>query len=65
MYKRVLLQEIYYCNKYGVNSHLEKIGSNKAFYKEYLYGKAYFVKMVESEAGEKILEKLDELKWNY
>lgn len=64
-YKRELEQQIYYCKKYGVDDHLKKIGCVKTFYKEHLYGKAYFIKMVEPEAGKKFLASLDEIKWDY
>lgn len=59
-YKRRLRQELYYCNKYGIRSHLAKRGRTSAVnFEEYLYGKAYFVKMVEPEIGEQFLEQLD------
>ena len=34
--------QIYYCKKYGVQSHLDHIQCKKRFYKEHMYGKAYF-----------------------
>ena len=64
-YKRKLWQEIYYCKKFGVTNHLENIGCTKLFYKEHLYGKAYFVNMVEPEEGKKILDSLREIEWSY
>ena len=36
---------------------------SKAFYKEHLYGIAYYVKMVERELGERYLRDLDEIDW--
>ncbi|MEW9095387.1 MAG: reverse transcriptase family protein [Clostridiaceae bacterium] len=63
-YKRKLRQEIYYCKKFGVANHLFNIESKRIVnYKEYLYGKAYFIKMVEKELGEKFLEELDSIRW--
>lgn len=63
-YKKQLLQEIYYCKKYGPSNHLKHINCNKKFYKEHLYGKAYFVNMVDNELGKRILKLLDEINWN-
>ena len=61
-FKKKLRQEIYYCNKYGVSQHLHAIGRDSAVnFREYLYGKAYYVKMVEKECGEKFLQQLDEI----
>lgn len=64
-YKQYLRQQIYYCSKYGVDSHLKRIHCDFSGYKDHLYGIAYFIKMVEREEGEKWLEKLDEINWFY
>ncbi len=64
-YKKDLYQTLYYCKKFGVTSHLQKINCHKSFYKEHLYGKAYFVNMVEPEEGEKLFKALDEIQWDY
>ncbi len=64
-YLRELKQEIYYCKKYGVNSHLQKTENHKSFYKEHIYGKAYFVKMTDEEKGKEILNELDSIIWDY
>lgn len=64
-YKRKLEQEIYYCTKFGVKHHMEKTNNNKAFYKDPLYGKAYFIKMIEPEIGKSMIEKLNQIDWEY
>lgn len=61
-FKRKLRQEIYYCKKYGIEQHLRNSGRESAVnYKEYMYGKAYYIKMVERDIGDKYLEQLDEI----
>lgn len=62
---RSLLQEIYYCKKYGVMGHLRKKGIKNSNYKEHLYGKAYFIKMVNRDLGFKIINDLDGIDWEY
>lgn len=63
-YKRKLRQEIYYCKKFGVTQHLRNTNASKAVnFKEFLYGKAYYIKMVEPSTGEKFLKQLDEIEW--
>lgn len=64
-YKRDLWQQIYYCKKYGIKNHLEKIECNKSFFKEHMYGRAYFVNMIEPDEGFKMLAELDKIKWDY
>lgn len=63
-FKRRLNQEIYYCKKFGVSFHLRHSSSNHdkmINYDGYLYGMAYFIKMVEPQTGEYYLEQLDEI----
>lgn len=56
-FKRKLKQEIYYCKKLGVSTHLQNTsGSRCVNFREYLYGKAYYIKMVEPETGENFLK---------
>lgn len=63
-YKRSFNQELYYCEKYGVASHLKNCHSNKKInFKEYMYGKAYYIKMIEPEIGENYLVRLDNISW--
>ncbi len=64
-YKKEIFKEIYFCKKFGVISHLERTNNVRKFYKEHLYGKAYFIKMIELETGYKILNLLDSIEWDY
>ncbi len=64
-YKRELYQELYYCSKYGVENHLQKIGCNKSFYKEHVYGKIYFVNMVEPDEAKKMFAIAKNIQWDY
>lgn len=64
-YKKAIMQQIYYCLKFGVKSHLNKISNDKFFFKEHIYGKAFFICMVEPEEGRKILNLLDKITWDY
>jgi len=63
-FKRLLKQEIYYCKKFGALTHLENRNAYRMInYREYLYGKAYYIKMIEPEVGEYFLEDLDTIEW--
>lgn len=64
-FKKRLRQEIYYCKKYGVQDHLNHKNDHHSFYKEHLYGQAYFVNMVEPSLGQKFLRLLDSISWEY
>lgn len=59
-YKRKFRQELYYCYKYGILQHLKNTKRGSAVnFEEYMYGKAYYIKMVEPEIGNQFLEELD------
>lgn len=61
-FKRELKKEIYYCQKYGVSSHLQFTGREHTMnFMEHLYGKAYFIKMIEPDIGERFLRQLDQI----
>lgn len=63
-FKRALRQEIHFCRKFGVFTHLQNIHAAKCVnYREYLYGKAYYVRMIEPEEGERFLRELDGIAW--
>lgn len=64
-YKRSVWQEIYYCKKYGVSDHMQYTKCDRTFYKEHLYGKAFFINMVEPSEGKKIFDELDQIDWDY
>ena len=64
-FKKRFRQEIYYCKKYGVQSHLKHINDHHAFYKEHMYGQAFFINMVEPSLGQELLRLLDSISWEY
>lgn len=61
--KRELNAAIFFCKKYSVSDHMKHIGCDKHFYKEHLYGLAYFVNMVDKDLGRKYLSELDSIFW--
>ena len=62
--KKELNNAIYFIGKYGLSNHMNFISCDKLFYRDHLYGLAYFVKMVEEERGCKYIELLDNLNWS-
>lgn len=56
---------IFYINKFGVSDHMEHINCNRAFYKEHLYGIAYFINMIDKQKGQMYLQRLSGLNWSY
>lgn len=41
------------------------INDHHAFYKEHMYGQAYFINMVEPSLGQELLRLLDSISWEY
>lgn len=63
--KKEIENAIYYCQKYGVDNHMKHIKCDRSFYKEHLYGIAYFVKMIDKPLGCYYLDELDKIGWVY
>lgn len=64
-YIRDFEKEIFFCKKFGVASHLKKTNNHKSFFKEHMYGKAYFIYMINEGLGKRLLHELDEIEWDY
>lgn len=65
--KRTLRQHIFFCKKFGVEYHLQQRKGNTKYvnFKEYLFGMAYYIKMIEEETGLKFIKQLSEIDWPY
>ena len=44
---------------------MKNIKCDRFFYKEHLYGIAYFVKMIDNDQGNKYINELDKINWIY
>ncbi|MFA1642918.1 retron St85 family RNA-directed DNA polymerase [Chryseomicrobium imtechense] len=65
-FKKDVEKEIYFCEKYGISNHLKYTRNfDKSFFKEYLYGKVYFIKSIEPDIGEEFMQRLNDLNWSY
>ncbi len=62
---RQLKQEVHYCLRFGAADHMQKANISYSNYKDHLFGKAYFVKIVNDELGNTLLEKLHRIRWEY
>lgn len=56
---------IYFCQKLGVDNHMKNINCDRTYYKEHLYGIAYFVKMIDRDKGDKYINELNKINWIY
>lgn len=66
-YRDEVLRELYFCKKFGVESHIEMHravhNSQQGFYKEWLLGKIMFINSIEPETGKKMLDIFNNLSW--
>lgn len=62
--KKFLSNEIYYCEKFGVEDHLIRTNRIKrSNYKGYMYGIVGYIKLVEPQIGEEYLKRLEKIYW--
>lgn len=67
-YRKKIIEHIYYCRKFGVNSHLEKRVKdfpeyNNIKFHNWLYGHMCFIKSINEKASKKMLEDFNKINW--
>ncbi|RYZ83431.1 MAG: RNA-directed DNA polymerase [Proteobacteria bacterium] len=61
LYKKVV-SHLYYCKKYGVRDHLEKVKlTNKSNYKDWLLGNILFINSVEPDKAKKLFTEFNQI----
>lgn len=62
-YKKAILRELHFCKVHTPSKHSATMYPDKMFYKEWLMGRIQYVRSVDQAAGDKMLEKFNELNW--
>ena len=68
-YRKEIDSHIYYCKKFGVKNHLKRITKSKdkskgiLVYHDWLYGHICFIKSINKEAGNKLLNEFNKIDW--
>ncbi len=66
-YRDEILRELYFCKKFGVESHIQVHraihNSTQGFYKEWLLGRIMFINSIEPDTGKKMLDIFNNLSW--
>lgn len=62
--KKYMRQQIHYMKKFGVKSACEFIGVEIYAHRNYLYGMANYIKMVEKDRGLDLVNQLNSINWN-
>jgi RNA-directed DNA polymerase len=55
-YIEKIKQELYYIDKYGIESHREHVGFKNNYYKDHLKGKILYVYSIDKEKGKQLFE---------
>ncbi len=63
--RRRLRQEVYYVNRFGVESHLSRREGSRSRYKEHLFGRIYALNSARSDDAVVLLEQLHGVEWPY
>lgn len=62
-FKKEIYRHLHFCSKYGAFSHFQRICPDKAYRKEWLLGKIYFVYAIEPDEAKKMLEIVNGINW--
>ena len=62
-FRNEILRELHFCEKYTPTAHSNTMYPDKMFYKEWLLGKIQYVRSIDSDVGNKMLERFNNLNW--
>lgn len=63
-YRKDIYKHLYFCLKFGPESHVKKIGQDdKNFFREWLIGRINFVYSIDKNVAEDMFEKLNRIDW--
>lgn len=65
-YKKDIARHLHFCQRFGPDQHLEKIGKGKVhFYREWLLGRIWYVRSIEENIGNKLLYEFNRISWPF
>lgn len=62
-FKKEIYRHLYFCKKYGVLSHFQRISPNKGYRKEWILGKILFVHSIEPDEAKKMMKLVEQINW--
>lgn len=62
-YRKQVFRELYFAKKYGPDDHCKRTGNEKGYFKEWLLGRIMFVRSIDKEAGDRMLQTFNEINW--
>lgn len=63
LYKKEIERQLHFCEKYTPSVHSKTMYPDKMFYKEWLLGRIQYVRSIDQAAGNKMLERFNNLNW--
>lgn len=62
-YRKSVWMELHCCAKFGVKNHIQHQKLGKGFYKQWLLGRIMFIRSIDIECGDKMLNAFNGLQW--
>ena len=62
-YIQEIRKELYFLKRFGIKQHREKIGFKNLYYQDHLLGKIMFVRQINEEKGEILLDLYNKIDW--
>jgi len=62
-FKKDIYRHLYFCKKYGVLSHFQRVAPDKGYRKEWILGKILFVHSIEPEEAKKMMKLVEQINW--
>lgn len=62
-YRKDVWMELHSCHKFGVANHIQHLNNGKKFYKQWLLGRIMYIRSIDKDCGDKMLESYNKLNW--
>lgn len=62
-FKKDIYRHLYFCKKYGVSSHFQRVSPDKGYRREWIIGKILFVHSIEPDEAKKMMKLVEQINW--
>jgi hypothetical protein len=62
-FKKDIYRHLYFCKKYGVSSHFQRVSPDKGYRREWILGKILFIHSIEPDEAKKMMKLVEQINW--
>lgn len=62
-YRKEVWRHLHFCLKFGPYEHYSRMGTDQGYYKSWLLGRIMFIRQIDPQCGNKMLESFNQVNW--